>query len=327
MYTSAAVAFALSLSTSASAYPSSVIYAPSGEALPFGSFALGAYAGLGLSPDVAFGSGWGGLNIGVVPSIDIANTPAGKIAFAGAEIGFDVFGPDEVGEPRFVLNAKVQLLKDSAFIPAIAIGFFQISPDPGRSAMLGYFSLSKSITIRDIEFGQVTFGMMRSFAGSSLIAPQCFVSGAPACLFRGAAPFEDQNGAFLAGYLSPWFGPVGFSIDHVGGTSAVSSTNLAVNFRFWQDDTGGFAFVGLGGFISNDRRDSPPGPGATDGVFIQAALISSLAGLFGWDPTSEWSKDPRKPRSRRGRRDVEDPFEAPELKPPEGTPDPSEPKK
>lgn len=314
----AAFALATLLAPSqAFAYPSSVIFAPSGEALPFGSFSLGAYASMGASPTpVHFGSGWGGFDVGVVPSIDIYKTKAGTIAFAGAEFGFDGYAPDADGNPTFVFNVKLQLLKEAKYWPALSIGMFQISTDSRRGAFLGYFSLSKSLSVGETDLGQLTFGMTSSFADKTRTAPQCFTSGSPTCVYRGSEPFLDKNGGFLAGYLSPWFGPVGFSIDYVGGTSAVSSANAAFNVRFWQDGNGGFALVGLGGFLSLDRRASPPGPGAEDGLFLQAAFISSLAGLFGFDPTKEWSGSTKKRKGRGVRSDLDEILEAPPLTPP-----------
>ncbi len=306
-------------STNANAYPTSIVFAPNGEALAFGGFTIGAYSGFALSPQpVHFSSALGGIDVGVLPSVDIVTTPAGTIAFAGAELGFDVLGPDADGKVNPVFNAKIQLLKEATYWPAISVGFFQISSDPKRGARLGYFSISKSFTIRGTGVGQLTFGMMQSFADGPLIAPQCFVSGARSCLFRGSEPFLDGNGAFLAGYLSPWIGPVAFAVDYVGGTSAVSSTNVAVSFRLWQDGSGGFLAAGLGGFFSNDRREAPPGPGAEDGMFVSVTLATSLAGLFGWDPTKEWSGT-KKGRGRSVRGQPEDPFEAPPLTPPTPT--------
>lgn len=297
----------------AHAYPTSVVFAPTGESLSFGAFATGAYAGLAAFPAVGFGGAWGGLNVGLVPSIEFATTSAGKIAGAGAEVGFDIFGPDEKGEALLVFNAKIQLLAEGTYWPALAIGFFQLTPTPNRGASLGYFALTKSFTISGVELGQLTFGLMRSFADRTLVAPQCFVSGAPTCLFRGSPPFEDENGGLIAGYQSPWLGPITFSIDHLGGTSAVSSTNLLINVRFWEDGVGGFASIGVGGFISNDRRDTSL---LQDGVFTTFYFSSSLLGLFGWDPLKEPPRDPNKPRPQRRPRDIEELMDAPPLVPP-----------
>jgi len=312
------------LPNAASAYPTSVVFAPSGEALPFGGFALSSYLGMTVWPKPSrIGSVWGSLNVGVLPSLDLVTTPAGKLTFAGAEVGIDVFGPDTDGSPTFVMNVKLQLVKETDYWPALAIGFFQISPDSQRGQSLGYFSLSKSFAVRDTDLGQLTLGMMRSFVDDTLIAPQCFVSGAGTCLFRGSSPFEDGNGALLAGYLSPWFGPLGFSIDHVGGTSPVSSTNFSANVRFWQDGAGGVAILGVGGFVSNDRREVPLGPGAEDGMFVSVAFVSSFGALFGLSPIKDWSSDPTKPRRRNRRADPEDLLDAPPLTAPTSTPTPT----
>lgn len=305
----------------AAAYPTSVVFAPSGEAMPFGGFVLGSYAGVAVAPEpVRFSSGWGGLNVGVLPSFDVVPTSAGAVAFGGGEVGFDVYGPDLDGNATFVFNAKLQILEEAKYWPAISLGVFQVSPDAERGAMLGYFALSKSFSVRDVDLGQLTFGMMWSFAAGGRVAPQCFVSGARWCVFRGAGPFEDENGAFIAGYVSPWLGPLSVALEHVGGTSAVSSTNAAVNFRFWEDRAGGYAGGGVGAFFSNDRRPSPAGPGVEDGLFVTLFLTSSLAGLTGWDPTGDWLRDAPKPPPR----PREDPFDAPPLVPPQPTPTPAD---
>ncbi len=308
-------------SGSARAYPTSVVYAPSGEALAFGSFSLGGSVALGIAPQpVHFGSAWGSLDVGVVPSIELATTPAGKLAIGGAEVGFDLFGPDIDGRPTTVFNVKLQLLRQATYWPSISIGMFQISPDAKRGPSLGYFSLSKSFTFHDHELGQLTFGMMRSFAPDALIAPQCFVSGAQACLFRGSEPFLDGNGAFLAGYVSPYFGPVSFAIDHVGGSSAVSSTNVALNVRLWRDGAGTYVVAGIGGYLSNDRRGPLEGPSVEDGLFLQVSLGGNIFGLIGWDPMKA-SSGKKKGRDVNGR--PEDPLDAPPLTPPTPTATPS----
>lgn len=305
----------------AGAYPTSIVFAPTGEAMPFGGVAAALYLGVGMTPDpVHFSSGWGGFDVGLLPSFDIIGTPAGAIAFGGGEFGIDVYGPDVDGHPTVVFNAKLQILKETKYWPALSFGVYQASPNAERGALLGYFAATKSIEIRDVELGQLTFGMMWSYAADSRIAPQCFMSGAPWCVFRGATPFEDQNGAFIAGWASPWIGPLSFGIDHVGGTSAVSSTNAALSIRLWEDATGGWAGGGVGAFFSNDRRE-PDGPGIEDGLFVQLVLVSSFAGLFGVDPTGDWLKDTGKPPPRRPH---EDPFDAPPLVVPQPTPTPSD---
>jgi hypothetical protein len=306
----------------ASAYPSSVVYAPSADALRFGRFSVGLYGGLGVNPSPThLSSIWGGFDMGILPSVPLADTPGGKLSTGGAEIGFDVFGPDLDGNPTVVLNAKLQLLKEGDYWPSVAVGGFQLSTDSRRGAFLGYFVFSKSFEVHKVELGQLTFGMAASFARIGLLAPRCYETGAD-CVFRGSDPFLDKNGAFIAGYVSPYFGPVSFAIDHIGGTSAVSSTNIALNVRLLKTEAGTSIIAGVGGFLANDRRASPPGPGVEDGLFLEVTFVSGLNSLFGWDPTGEFgtSKEPQKvqPQSR-GR---EDPFDAPLLVPPTPTPTP-----
>lgn len=310
----AGVALALAFAPrSAAAYPTSTVFAPSGEALPFGSISLYGYAGVNVAPAVSFSSATGGVTFGVAPSFDILPTPAGKLAFGGVEVGLD-FGANGDGIPLAYINVKVQLFKEAKYWPATSIGIFQLSPDAERNTFLGYFAASKTFTYNEVYLGQASLGMMTSFGNSAYVAPHCLVSGATSCLFRGSAPFEDENAALLIGYFSPWLGPFGLGIDYVGGTSDVSSANVLLTFRLWSDNKGGIAILGLGGYLGLDRRPVPPGPGSTDGLFLQFAMATTLSQLIGFDPTKEWSRPPLQNRGR-GVRPEEDPFDAVPLKP------------
>jgi hypothetical protein len=270
------LALSLCAPRSASAYPTSVVAVPNAEVVTFAdvSTAFSAYFRFAPQP-VDFSAGWVGIDFGVAPSLKLAKSPAGDIEIGGIEAGFDLFGPDENGRAAFELNFKAQLLHETDYLPGIAVGMFQISPDARSSALLGYFVLSKAFSVREINLGQVTLGMMSSFAGRGLVAPGCNSPGGKACLFRGAAPFEDKNAALLLGYRAPWFGPVTIGIDHLGGTSAVSSTNAAVIVRIVPE-----VFYLTGGvYFGNDRRASPPGPGSVDGFFVTASLYGTLLRL------------------------------------------------
>lgn len=302
----------------AAAYPTAIVFSPSGEALTFGNFGFGTIGAINMSPlPPAFGSGWLGFTAGVVPSIDIHKTPVGMLGLGGAEVGFDLV-VDATGTPIFNFNAKIQILQEAKYWPATSIGIFELSPDSQRNLALGYIVASKALKLGDTYIGQFTLGLMRSFGDPPLVTPGCLKSGAPRCLFRGSSPFEDENGALLAGYFSPWFGPFGFGIDYVGGTSDVSSANFSLNLRLWNDDHGGFAVLGAGGYLGNDRRPSPPGPGAFDGLFLNFTFAASLTKILGSDPTKEWLRPPL--QKGRGVR-PEDPFDAPPLETPQPTRD------
>lgn len=305
----------------ADAYPTSVVFAPSGEALPFLGFTAGMFGAVGLGPaPVHLSSFWGGAGIGALPSFDFSKTAVGPVSFAGGEIGFDVYGPGPSGGAVLVMNAKLQIIAEGPYWPTLAVGMFQISPDPKAAQDLGYFTLSKSFALRGSDLGQLTFGMMRSFASDAFVAPRCLepIAGTATCVFRGSEPFLDKNGAFLAGYLSPSIGPVSFAIDFVGGSSPVSSTNVAAYFRLWNGGSRGNLTAGLVGYFTNDRRASPPGPGIEDGALLSLTFASSITGLTGWDPVKDWS-------TTKKRLPHEDPFEAPPLTPPTPTAAPPNP--
>lgn len=316
LFFGALTALAVSLSVErAEAYPTSVVFAPSGEALPFLGFTAGMFGAFGLGPAPAhLSSFWGGAGIGALPSFDFSKTPSGPVSFAGGEIGFDVYGPGPSGGAVLVLNAKLQILAEGPYWPTLAVGMFQISPDPKTGQDLGYFTLSKSFAFRGSDLGQLTFGMMRSFASDALVAPRCLepIAGTSTCVFRGSDPFLDRNGAFLAGYLSPSIGPVSFAVDFVGGSSPVSSTNIAAYFRLWNGGSRGNLTAGLVGYFTNDRRASPPGPGVEDGLLVSLTFASSITALTGWDPVKDWG-------TTKKRLPHEDPFEAPPLTPPTPT--------
>ena len=81
-------------------------------------------------------------------------------------------------------------------------------------------------------------------------------------------PFEDVNVSPMLGYETPGFGRFSFAVDHVGGTSVLSATNVVANVLL----VDGFTFS-LGAWFSNDRRVDLTGAPAADGLF---ALLSVL---------------------------------------------------
>lgn len=259
------------------------MFAPSGEALDFGSFSGTFYFGARHTPaPVALSGVWGGLELGVLPSLKLADSAAGAIEIGGVEAGVDAFGPADDGNASVAFNFKMQLLKETTYLPAVSVGLFQVTPDLAQGAMLGFFALSKTPVIGDVDLGQFTFGMMTSFASTPYLVPQCFSAGAPYCLFRGSEPFEDGNVAFIAGYQSPHLGPMGLSVDYVGGTSVVSSVNVMVSAT-----VADMLVAGAGLFFSNDRRGEPAGPAIVDGFFVAAAFTHSLPALLGLDGKGE----------------------------------------
>ncbi len=273
-------AAAWSFAGPAAAYPTSVIFAPTGDVREFGSVNTFAFAGANAratdatsgEKGVAFSSAWVGVGFGIAPSLAYTKT----LRFGGVEVGANVLAPDLRGTSELlpIFDAKFGLLAEGDYHPAVAVGLIGLAPRPKQMLNFGYLSLSKSLQIDGTSYGQLTLGIGRAFVPSSQMHPGCATSGDP-CAFRGSAPFQDANASLLAGYLTPSFGPVSFAIDHVGGTSALSSTNLAVNL---QVVTGGY--FSLGAWFSNDRRDEVTGGTPADGMFASVSISGSLKDMF-----------------------------------------------
>lgn len=292
------------------AYPTSILAVPTGDAMSFGTINVaGALNFRTAPPPVDFSSGWIGLDFGTVPSVELTSSPLGDIAIGPIEGGFDVYGPSDDGRTAFVFNLKVQFLQETDYLPAFSVGFLQLSPDPNNNTALGYFAFTKAFSIRGFPLGDVTFGMMAGFGNGSLLAPGCITSSAPYCLFRGAAPYEDQNAGLLLAYRSPWAGPLAFAVDHIGGTSALSGTNVGLMAELVPESL----YVASGVWFSNDRRDSPSGPPILDGFFLSASFYTSVQSIFRLD-----DKPLKSPKSSSGPDDDPDP--APDAPHDEGEP-------
>jgi len=241
-------AFVLALGEgSAFAYPTAVVFAPTGDVKGPGDAAALAYYGWYFKPSLGPGPTWIGLDVGLIPKI-----PYGKsgFSFGGLEIGVDALSPDLQGTPsafiKPIFNAKLQVLTESTYIPNIAIGAMQIDPfRMERSMNLVYGSLTKTLEFGGTNYGRLTLGL-----GGALLNPgnDPYKDSYP--VFYATAPFPRESKLMLiGGYESPTFGPFNIGIDHIGGYSEVSSTNVVLNFMPF---TGGT--LGIGGFFGSDPK-------------------------------------------------------------------------
>jgi hypothetical protein len=246
-----AIGAVLGVSSSASAYPSAVVFAPSGEARGLGSVGTFLYTGMLYRPQVAPGASWMGANVGVAPAFGYA---ASGVGFGGFEIGIDAINPfvypGETAYVKPVFNAKLQIFTENAWLPNTAIGAMEIAPTR-HSQDVGYVSMTKTLGTDERSYGRVTLGLGLSFTGDPNV-------------FRATPPFEGTRLFPIAGYASPPFGPVAFAIDHIGGASEVSSTNVALNLTPLRGVT-----WSVGGFFGNERQRE----GTTyDGLFTYLAV-------------------------------------------------------
>jgi hypothetical protein len=271
----AVVAFyTLTFSAPALAYPTSSAFVPSGETRESGGYDASIYTAMTL-PDLKPAATWISGVFGISPTFAY-----GKGAhFGGVELGFSLLEPDTTGELRFMalFDAKIGALAEGSIHPAIAIGFIGFGTLPKQRLNMGYITATKTLRWHDDgpSYGRITAGMGRAFVPPAQVAPRCITSGEN-CELRGSFPFKDLNWAPMLGYETPAFGPLSFAIDHVGGSSALSSTNFMVSLRVVEG-----AYLSGGGFLSLDRRDdvSP-----TDGFFFSVSVAGNVKDLLKHEP-------------------------------------------
>jgi len=210
--------------STADAYPTSIIFAPTGDAKGGGDVGTLFYSSiylkqLGGVSGVAPGASWFGADFGVMPKIPLGSS---GVSFGGLEVGFDaiLFGDSDV-PLKPVFNAKLQLLTETKYSPHVAFGLMEFDPFKlSRSMNMIYGALTKTIEINGTSFGRVTLGfsgMANKFFNTTDKTKNAFYATGP---FKESAQL-----AILGGYESPAFGPVSFALDYIGGVSEVSSAN------------------------------------------------------------------------------------------------------
>lgn len=217
-----ALAFAcVSLCAStASAYPTSVVFAPTGDSKAGGDVGMFAYSSINLHPTVLPGATFLGFNMGVLPKLKLGDS---GLSVGGLEVGVDLINADLLGTPdayvKPVFNAKLQVLNEYKWVPNIAVGVMQIAPfHTERSLNVVYGSLTKTIQVGETYYGRITLGM---YGSARPYDPS---------VFYATKPFSaDSQLALLGGYESPAFGPFYFAVDYIGGVSELSSTNICLN--------------------------------------------------------------------------------------------------
>ena len=204
-------------SRAAEAYPTSVIFAPTGDTKAVGDVGVLFYTFMTFYPSVAGGQMWIGADAGVLPRIPLGES---GLTFGGLEVGFDAINSDLLGtENAFVkpvFNLKLQLLAETKWIPNVALGAMQVDPfNMSRSLNMVYGALTKTIEVNGTSYGRITLGLSG------------MANKYDDALFYATAPFNKASQlALFGGYESPAFGPVAFAVDYIGGQSEVSSTNV-----------------------------------------------------------------------------------------------------
>lgn len=239
----AIVAGALLTADVAHAYPTAVVFTPTGEAKPLANVGLLAYASTNLSPAISPGATWFGIQVGLLPQVAYGK----GLKFGGLEVGFDTISPyGAIVKP--VLNAKLGFVTEGTYSPAVAAGIMQISP---ALASMNFVYLSATKTLQfdgeaSTSFGRVTLGVG--------------ISTGNRAQYNGTFPFVDSRAALMLAYETPLLAKrVGLVVDHLGGASEISSTYLGATLLVVEGTN-----IGAGAYIANERSN----PAATyDGFF------------------------------------------------------------
>jgi len=201
--------------------------------MPGGMVCLLAYGSTNFSPSVSPGATWLGVEVGVLPQWSYGN----GLRFGGLEVGFDTISPFGDGIVKPVLNAKLGVITEGSFSPAIAAGIMQISPALPSMNFI-YLAATKTLRFGDGPLlGRFTLG----FAGSTGSRDQ----------FNGTFPFRDTRLALMAAYESPLIASrLGFVVDYLGGASEVSSTYVGATLMVVSSTR-----IAAGMYVANDRSN------------------------------------------------------------------------
>ena len=259
-------------SGTAAAYPTSVVFAPTGEAKAFGDVSPLLYTSMALTSPIGTtpGTNWACIEVGVLPRFEYG----GGVFFGGLEVGANLIASDLLESGRDyvkpVFDAKLHILVEKGWLPHVAVGIMEVNPfRMNRSLNLTYVSLTKTLQLGETSYGRLTLGLGGALGDfSSDHDKDAFPT------FYGTKPFsKDSRAAMILGYESPAFGPFSIGIDHIGGVSEVSTTNVALNLAPVDG-----AVVGVGGWFGSD-------PDAfAAGMFAYVVMSFNLGKTFGSKP-------------------------------------------
>jgi hypothetical protein len=241
------------------AYPTSLIFAPTGDVMAAGTGCLSFYnAFYGTAVDC-----WTGYNVGVVPGFPYGDT---GLVFPGLEVGVDVLAsPGRLPAIKPTGNLKLGLLAEGDWWPSLALGYMSVAVlHPANSLNFGYLSATKTIELGGRRLGRLTLGGAYARPGD----PEEFTP---------TWPLPGSNGTFIAGWEFPAVGPFSFAVDTIGGISEISGTCLVMNLQVVPG-----TFASLGYAISHDREAAYP-----DGYFIQTYTNFDLGASVSPAPEGE----------------------------------------
>jgi hypothetical protein len=253
-----ATAASVAWQSASHAYPTAVIFAPTGETLEFAAGEANAYIPVQVRPSVVPAAAWIGLDYGIVPSF----TYGSGLGFGGLEVGIDLIDGathrDETAYVKPIFNAKANVLAQTRSVPALGTGIMSFAPFQRKESVnLTYFAATKELNLRGSSWGTLTLGMGCA-AGTNDFA------------FQGSSPLKHSHLALIAGYVTPEWNRLSLAIDHLGGVSETSATSVALNIAPNKTSS-----LTVGAYVSNGRAFT--GGGLPEGVFVAVGVdIPSL---------------------------------------------------
>lgn len=244
----------MTLAAPAEAYPTCIIFVPTGTTVAAGQGNLAFY-------NAYYGnltSTWAGMNVGLLPELPYGGS---GLTFPGLEVGVDVIGEPGLGpDIKPIGNVKLGLVKEAGFVPDLAVGLMSWAfTAPDRSLNMGYAALTHTASLGGADLGRGTLGLGQAFPS---VPDQ----------FKGTWPLPGGNQSLMFGWEFPAVGPFTMAFDHVGGDSEVSGTCWVLNCELVP---GTYASIGYA--FGHERTDDP----MPDGYFIQTYTNFDLLKAFG----------------------------------------------
>lgn len=186
----------LGTSRTALAYPTSVWNVPTGTVVEAGAVHVGVYNYASVDRKTSMQDG---LSFGLLPGLEI-----GGVSQIGAvELGVDTSGSCEV------FNGKLQLIGETTWTPAFAVGGFNLANTTGPSENIVYGALTKEVGPEDMSGGSWTIGYFTTMPTD---------------------PETPSEGGVMGGMTFKLTDTFNVGFDFMMGTTSVSGGDLFANY-------------------------------------------------------------------------------------------------
>lgn len=218
----------------AHAYPTSIWNVPTGTVADAGTLHVGIYTYASLERNVSIQDG---LTFGALPGLELGGVPG----IGAMELGVDTYGSYEA------FNGKLQLVGETLYTPAVAVGGLNVGNTMGPSENVVYGAVTKEVGPEDMSGGSWTIGYFTTMSDD---------------------PEAVQQSGLMGGISFKITDTFNVAFDFLMGTTSVSGGNLLMNYSVSDN-----AVVSAGYYIH-------PSDSTQNLIFIGADL-DIPTGLFG----------------------------------------------